>query len=343
MEWHKIPFSKRDILFFLLLVFGSATFIAMYYGQSWKTGVADAGFFVIQLVLGLFLLVNMLHYYPPSKINAWPALLFSLVVSVLLVFGGKWLARGILDTNAVFFVFYEKSIPARLGIMFLLLYCVAIFMLLIKNFEKGWNQQQLGEMSRKLSKDAELFYLRQQLQPHFLFNSLNSISALLGSDPKKARLMLQELADFFRASLKKDPMKWERVDEEYKIISQYLSIEKVRFGHRLDFRFNMEEGVGDLMVPPLLIQPLVENAIKHGLYGVTGDILIEFTAKKEGNYFVIVITNPCSQQSGGPRGVGFGLESVERRLYLLFGRKDLLHYKKDNDNFTVSMKIPQPK
>jgi LytS/YehU family sensor histidine kinase len=105
----------------------------------------------------------------------------------------------------------------------------------------------------------------------------------------------------------------------------------------------MEEGVGDLMVPPLLIQPLVENAIKHGLYGVTGDILIEFTAKKESNYFVIVITNPCSQESSGPRGAGFGLESVERRLYLLFGRKDLLHYKKENDNFTASMKIPQPK
>jgi two-component system LytT family sensor kinase len=185
--------------------------------------------------------------------------------------------------------------------------------------------------------------LRQQLQPHFLFNSLNSISALVGTKPEEARKMIQELSDFLRGTIKKDDQQYVKLEEELKHLHLYLAIEKVRFGHRLKTEIKQEEQTNKMLLPPLLLQPLVENAIKFGLYDTIGEITIRLEAKVIDNHLCIRIENPFDPETSQPQpGTGFGLNSVQRRLYLLYGRNDLLSTQQNSTIFLTDLKIPQP-
>ncbi|MDB5207858.1 MAG: hypothetical protein JWR72_2933 [Flavisolibacter sp.] len=207
-------------------------------------------------------------------------------------------------------------------------------------------QDQLETDKRKveadrLSKEAELNNLRQQLQPHFLFNSLNSINALIGSQPQKARTMIEQLSDFLRGTLKKEQKEWTSLEEELQHLGLYLAIEKVRFGHRLSATISNEAAGAQL--PVMLLQPIVENAIKFGLYDTTYDITIAIEAKKKDSYLIVQVTNPFDPETSLPgKGTGFGLSSVQRRLYLLFARQDLLQTTTNENVFTTTIKIPQP-
>lgn len=212
-----------------------------------------------------------------------------------------------------------------------------------------WNnlQEQKAQEKRRtdaeqLVKDAELARLRQQLQPHFLFNSLNSISALAGSKPNEARKMIQQLSDFLRGTLKKDDQQTVSLHEEIEHLKLYLEIEKVRFGHCLQVEINMECENKNVSLPPLLLQPIVENAIKFGLYDTIEDITISISCHFENNYLHIQIKNPFdSDTQQANEGTGFGLSSVQRRLFLLYARNDLMTTEKNNNQFITSLKIPQ--
>jgi LytS/YehU family sensor histidine kinase len=196
--------------------------------------------------------------------------------------------------------------------------------------------------AEKLTRDAELYKLRQQLQPHFLFNSLNSINALIGSQPQKARTMIQQLSDFLRGTLRKEDNQWISLDEELQHLNLYLEIEKVRFGHRLATEIKNDTEGDHLQLPAMLLQPVVENAIKFGLYDTTGEIIISVEAHREDGHLVIRVTNPFDPETASPRkGTGFGLSSVQRRLYLLFARNDLLQTEVKEQLFITTIKIPQ--
>lgn len=211
-----------------------------------------------------------------------------------------------------------------------------------------YSQQEQKEMdnrrteAEKLSREAELFKLRQQLQPHFLFNSLNSISALTGSNPEKARHMIQQLSDFLRGTLRKNEQQWNTLEEELNYLELYLDIEKVRFGHRLRTEINYEQEILLLKLPALLLQPVVENAIKFGLYDTTGEVIIKISAIKEKGNLKIIVQNPFDAETSQPfKGTGFGLSSIQRRLFLLFARNDLLTTKKEGEFFTTVILVPQ--
>ena len=206
-------------------------------------------------------------------------------------------------------------------------------------------QQTMNERksdSERLAREAELFKLRQQLQPHFLFNSLNSISALTGTQPEKARHMIQQLSDFLRGTLKKDDQQWSTLEEEIQYLRLYLDIEKVRFGHRLQTEIIYTDEVLLMKLPSLLLQPVVENAIKFGLYDTTGEVFIKLEATMESNYLKIMVINPFDPETSQPlKGTGFGLSSIQRRLFLLFARHDLLKTQKEQTNFITTILIPQ--
>jgi LytS/YehU family sensor histidine kinase len=194
----------------------------------------------------------------------------------------------------------------------------------------------------KLSKEAELYSLRQQLQPHFLFNSLNSINALIASDPTRARTMVQQLSDFFRGTLKRQETHKVTLSEELDQLALYLDIEKVRFGHRLRTEVKHDEQSSSMMIPSLLLQPVVENAIKFGLYDVTGDVLLTITTEVINNDLKICVENPFDPETAVlGKGTGFGLKSIERRLYLLYGRNDLLTTEQEHSIFRTCILIPQ--
>ncbi len=236
----------------------------------------------------------------------------------------------------------SQSTGIRFGILFLLIGCMSMMSLLWYTQEE---QQIINERkvdSERLSREAELFKLRQQLQPHFLFNSLNSISALTGSQPEKARHMIQQLSDFLRGTLKKDDQQWSTLDEEIQYLRLYLDIEKVRFGYRLQTEIIYTDEVLLLKLPSLLLQPVVENAIKFGLYDTTGEVLIKLEATKENNYLKITVRNPFDPETSQPlKGTGFGLTSIQRRLFLLFARQDLLRTEKNESFFITTILIPQ--
>jgi sensor histidine kinase YesM len=191
-----------------------------------------------------------------------------------------------------------------------------------------------------LVREAELYKLRQQLQPHFLYNSLNSISALTMMAPEKAQEMIGRLSDFLRSSVRREAQEYIPVNDELAYIESYLAIEAIRFGDRLKVVFE-KNYTDDAQIPPFLLQPVLENAIKFGLYGKTGEVTISAHISLIEDTLIIKITNPYDPQTAAPKGTGFGLEGIRRRLYLLYARKDLLETSQNENLFTTTLKIPQ--
>ena len=288
------------------------------------------------------MIINNLRYYLPKKEKYWYVLTVSLVLSFVWVIVLKLLLGIIFKNDTAYLNILSQSTTLRFGFGFLMIGCISTVSLLWftqQDFIQTENQKRAVE---QLAKDAELFKLRQQLHPHFLFNSLNSISALIVSQPEKARHMVQQLSDFLRGTLKKEEHVLNSLNEELQHLQLYLDIEKVRFGHRLNTVIQVEESARLLQVPALLLQPAVENAIKFGLYDVIGAVTITIHATIQGNSLQIEITNPfdehTSQTAGG---TGFGLASIKRRLFLIFGRADLLTPTAHNHIFTATILIPQ--
>jgi two-component system LytT family sensor kinase len=219
---------------------------------------------------------------------------------------------------------------------------MAMMSLLWYTLQEQQEANRRKEEAEQMTKDAELLKLRQQMQPHFLFNSLNSISALAGSQPEKARHMIQQLSDFLRGTLKRDEQLWVTLEEELRHLQLYLDIEKVRFGQRLQTDIRIGEETGNMRIPSLLLQPIVENAIKFGLYDTTGEVMISIIATGQNDQLHITISNPFDEETAvSTQGTGFGLVSIQRRLFLLFARHDLLHTSKTGTTFITSLLIPQ--
>lgn len=190
-------------------------------------------------------------------------------------------------------------------------------------------------------KEAELQKLQLQLQPHFLFNCLNSINALIIVRPGEARQMVEKLSEFLRITLKRADEHWVMLRDEWHYLQLYLDIEKIRFGHRLEIVTSFPEETLERQIPTLLLQPLVENAIKFGLYGTTEKVSITLDAGIRDQLLEIRVTNPYNDDAKETKGNGFGLTGLQRRLYLLFARNDLLHTRENNNIFTVTLKIPR--
>ena len=246
------------------------------------------------------LILNNMRYYLPRQEKYWYVLTISIGLSgicVLITRGILWL---IFKDDTHYTQSLSQSTGIRFGILFLLIGCMSMMSLLWYTQEEQQIMNERKTDSERLSREAELFKLRQQLQPHFLFNSLNSISALTGTQPEKARHMIQQLSDFLRGTLKKDDQQWSTLEEEIEYLRLYLDIEKVRFGHRLQTEIIYTDEVLLLKLPSLLLQPVVENAIKFGLYDTTGEVLIKLEATTENNYLKIIVQNPFDPETSQP-------------------------------------------
>jgi len=196
--------------------------------------------------------------------------------------------------------------------------------------------------AQTLAKEAELNKLRHQLQPHFLFNSLNSVYALTIVNPSEAGTMITKLAAFLRGTLKRDDEVWVSVADEMEYIQLYLDIEKVRFSHRLSIDAEIAEETLGLCLPGTLLQPIVENAIKFGLYNTSNAITITIKVKLENKALVVCVANPFDPEMKASKGTGFGLSAIRRRLYLLFADSNLLQTEiQDNNLYITTLKIPQ--
>ncbi|MEO9022365.1 MAG: histidine kinase [Ginsengibacter sp.] len=296
----------------------------------------------VLLALSCFFISNNMKYYLPRREKYWYILIVSFTGSfmwMLLQQAFLWL---IFESGDPYLATVHAMWGIRFGAGFLLISSMSMFSLLWYSQEEQKESAGRKTEAERLSKEAELFNLRQQLQPHFLFNSLNSISALIGADPEKARHMIHQLSDFLRGTIKKDEQQWNTLEEELQYLQLYLDIEKVRFGYRLQTKIVFTKETMQLRLPSLLLQPVVENAIKFGLYDTVGEVLISIEAGVEENKLKIVVQNPYDPETSQPqKGTGFGLMSIRRRLFLLFARHDLVVTQKDEHHFITTILIPQ--
>mgnify|MGYP003296286643 CR=1 FL=1 len=288
------------------------------------------------------LMANNLKYYRPEKNRYLYMLFWCLILSASWLFSSQWILSYLLSADAHYSDFLYKSLPVRFFIGLLIVGLTALISVLWYTQEDQKEIEQRKADAEKLARDAELYNLRQQLQPHFLFNSLNSITALIGSRPEEARKMIHKLSDFLRGTLKKEDQQPVSLADELEHLQLYLDIEMVRFGHRLSTDVNSDERCNKMMIPPMILQPIVENAIKFGLYDTTGNVSILIKAECFDNELHVSVQNPYDPETTRPKhGTGFGLSGVKRRLYLLFGRSDLLETISDSHIFTSTVKIPQ--
>ncbi len=317
--------------------------LLLFYGIGYSQALADAAVFAFIFLLGVFVLEGIFGFYIPKGGNTWLLLVLPLMLSLAGVAVHRFMLQWIFEDDLEYINFLKDHIYLRWAILAIAEIFVAIIAIIVSKLEQQEETRKRETLMAELSKEAELTQLRQQLQPHFLFNSLNSINALVISQPQKAREMVLQLSEFLRGTIRKDHQLWLYLEEELNYLKMYLEIERVRFGHRLEVEFELAEDTKSMLLPQLLIQPLLENAIKHGLYGITGKVKIILQTRKELNYLYVRITNPFDPEAASPPGTGFGLSSIERRLFLLFGRKDLLETKIETQTFSVELKIPQLK
>ncbi len=310
---------------------------------DWNLALNDAIISSAILSLSVWGIILLIRSYPTTAAITLYALFVALVVSMATAVAEYEVLKWWVSTstaNLHYKVWLRDTLPIRFLVIWIFNIWVATVSAMRKNLNALDSRFQQQADASVLLKEAELFKLRQQMQPHFLYNSLNSISALIMISPDKAQEMIGKLSDFLRSSVKREAEDVLPIAEELNYIQSYLAIESVRFGDRLQVQID-KQYTDDATIPPFLLQPLLENAIKFGLYGRTGDVAITISIVLDGPLLTITIINPYDADTQPPRGTGFGLEGIQRRLYLLYARADLLETKKDDTHFTTILKIPQ--
>ena len=197
--------------------------------------------------------------------------------------------------------------------------------------------------SRVLARDAELQMLRTQINPHFLFNSLNSISALTAFDPEAAREMTVDLAQFFRRTLALAERERITLGEEVVLCEHFLAIEKRRFGAKLVAELRVSPEAAACLLPPMTLQPLLENAIKHGIRQVDGGGTIAVDALVRDGWLHVAVTNPVAREDVPASGHGVGLKNIRERLAVLYGQRARIGWQRSETQFAIEINLPADK
>lgn len=344
---HPIFFSRRALVFHCLTWVLAGLTVAL----------------LIRTVVGLPWTASLLFGIPmgcfggPMSLSAWfvsqsssddagafRAAMTSLVASVLA--GIAWALAGQAWWTALGWLGASMGDAQRPGLYPLLLGLGALGYLLaiagyrvVHSFDETAKAGRRALESEVAHREAELRALRAQIDPHFLFNSLNSIAGLISGAPDQAREMCQRLGDFLRDSLRVGSGPHLPLSREVALVEQYLRIEQVRFGARLQIRISVAPDTAEALVPPLLLQPLVENAVRHGVATLIegGEVAIE--ARRAGERVVITVTNPRDPDAkrGGTR---LGLDIVRRRLAGSFGERASLTIEPSPDAYKTSVTLP---
>ncbi|MCD6064974.1 MAG: sensor histidine kinase [Flavipsychrobacter sp.] len=300
---------KKYVITLLLPLFCLLAALHIYLfheiAQADSTLSITAGFTVtITQTLAVWALLIIVNAYPTRVGIVTYALSIATALSIAVTVTDNVLLRFVAEENTAVVALVKDGILVHFAVTWIVTCWVATIIAMQKQLDEVRKRFAQQSDATALLKEAELYKLRQQLQPHFLYNSLNSI------------------------------------DEELNYIEAYLSIETIRFGDRLNVVFE-KEYTDSATIPPFLLQPVLENAIKFGLYGKTGQVKITMNIRLQEGMLYITTTNPYDPQMQMPRGTGFGLEGIRRRLYLLFARADLLETSQENEIFTTVLKIPQ--
>ncbi|MBN1300563.1 MAG: histidine kinase [Melioribacteraceae bacterium] len=296
----------------------------------------------------LFLLLSVSLWYPSiylsiEKSKMWKTLLNHLAggifTSVIWVYTGYFILSNTIKTDA-YLSFLDKSLVWRFNIG-IIYYVIIVVFYYFTYYYKSYKEKSLVENELKsLVKDAELKTLKYQINPHFVFNSLNSINSLTLSDPAKAREMTIKLSSFLRKTLSYNETQVASMLEEIENVKLYMDIEKIRFEENIEFVTEISEQCLKMKVPIMILQPIVENAIKHGVYESTEKITIKLTCRRDDRYVIITMQNNFDPQGVSRKGEGIGLQNIKHRLSIIYGQDNLLTFNKLENIFTVNIYIP---
>ncbi len=270
--------------------------------------------------------------------------LIGLVLFCTVIFGAAWTAIEsgyIYLTNAAFNTTNYLARSPRIALDYAMtLAAWSAFYLVVKNWWLWQKERENSLAAAALANKAQLEMLRYQLNPHFLFNALNSIRASVDEDSARAKQMITQLSEFLRFSLLNESAKKISLHEEIEAVRNYLAIEKIRFEDKLEINFEIEKRAEDVKVPSFLLNPLVENAVKHGLNSSAKPLKINISASVSGNKLILEVSNSGSL-NGNSNGSGtkIGLKNVRERLEKLFGARGSFELKQDGDFVRARVEI----
>jgi len=265
----------------------------------------------------------------------------SLVLILIFWLGTGYASLNILfRNNAVYMNFLGLSIPYRFGAGVLMYAFLGLGYYLIIIYRDLQEKAKAEARLSELLKESELNMLKSQINPHFLFNSLNSISSLTITDPSKAQEMVVNLSEFLRYSVSSNINTFTTLEKEMQNIRRYLEIEKIRFGEKLIFESVTDPACYTRHIPVMILQPLYENAIKHGVYESTETVRIVTSCQSHTDYFEIRISNDFDPSSPARKGAGIGLKNIRERLRLIYHNDSLLRTSVSGNVFQVVLIIP---
>ena len=330
------------VWFFIFLT--QITVLKWILGIEFYDAVFDSSVFTgLYIFLGISLWYtvnfNSLENYTSLKIFV-NHIAAAIITSALWIGTGYFVLRNVLIDDKIYQSFLVQSLVWRflIGILFYIVIVAVDYVIIYYN---NFQEKQLKEVElNALVKEAELKSLKYQINPHFIFNSLNSISSLTLSDPKKAQEMTIKLSSFLRSTLSKNEKQKNKLSEEISNAKLYLDIEKVRFDDKFDFIEEVAEECSNMDVPSMILQPLFENAIKHGVYESLEKVFIKMKCSMESKYFKISVENNFDPESIPRRGEGIGIKNIQNRLKLIYNQDNLVTTEKINNLFRVNIYIP---
>jgi two-component system LytT family sensor kinase len=268
-------------------------------------------------------------------------------ILLVIIFLGLWMLCNYLILSSSFkddnsYMYYlRSSLPWRMGNGFLF-YGMIILSYYLLIFYQNFRDQVVKESELKtLVKESELSSLKSQINPHFIFNSLNSISSLTILSPDKAREMIIKLSDFMRYAISQKEEKMTTLRDEMLNIRRYLDIEKIRFGNRLKVNENTDEQCMDKKLPGLILQPLIENAVKYGVYESIESAEIEIKTDCNEQALKVKIRNAYDPDFASKKGEGIGLTNIRSRLAIIYKNDKLISINKSGQIFEVTIIFPQ--
>jgi LytS/YehU family sensor histidine kinase len=224
------------------------------------------------------------------------------------------------------------------GLVYLVL---VLIYYLVSNNQKLQERTQQQERLKVLVRETELSMLKSQINPHFLFNSLNSIASLTMSNPDEAREMIIRLSDFLRYSLKHRENEYVPLKEELGRMKDYLAIEKVRFGDKLSYDFEVNPACAKFPVPTMIFQPLFENAIRHSVYESIEPVNVRFECIPEADVMKALVINDYDPDVPSRKGTGVGLQNVRQRIELAYEGRGSVRWTAEGGKFSVSILFPR--
>lgn len=340
--------DRRFLAYYIGLWFFTTTglFLVLQATTGWSlaaiaTDSVVSSFTLYLVLLSLWYVVRFSGGYSvqtPGKLAG------TFLAALVLVAVWASIAMGLLELITGFETGYAQFVKKTLWIRGLIGFLLSVIVnLLFYNFyliaysrEAMERETQLKELMQR----TELQALKNQLNPHFIYNSLNSISSLTLTAPDKARDMVIRLSDFLRYALKQDAMQMTPLEKELEYIDSYLQIEKVRFGAKLSYSLACDPELKNLAIPVMLLQPLFENAVKHGLQKSTRPFELTFETEKREGEVVLRVKNSFDKEFARFRREGVGLENIRNRLRLIYGNGNLLKLSTEEAFFIASLSLP---